>query len=72
MDRNEVCGGRQGKMERFCCSIICDAPTTVKVKGMRLDEILMKKEIEHTDIMCTTYVVIFYMNIVFFFFSFCF
>ena len=27
--------GRQGRMERYCCNVICGAPTTVKVKGLR-------------------------------------
>ena len=27
--------GRQGRMERYCCNVICGAPTTSKVKGLR-------------------------------------
>ena len=27
--------GRQGRMERYCCNIICGAPTTSEVKGPR-------------------------------------
>ena len=27
--------GRQGKMERYCCNVICGSPTTSKVKGLR-------------------------------------
>ena len=27
--------GRKGKVERYCCKVICGARTTVKVKGMR-------------------------------------
>ena len=27
--------GRQGRMERYCCKVICGAPTTSKVKGLR-------------------------------------
>ena len=30
--------GRQGRMERYCCSVICGAPMTSKVKGLRWDE----------------------------------
>ena len=30
--------GRQGRMERYCCNVICGAPTTSKVKGLRWDE----------------------------------
>ena len=26
--------GRQGRMERYCCKIICGAPTTSEVKGL--------------------------------------
>ena len=44
MDRNWVwrfheSSGRQGRMEKYCCNIICGAPTTSKVKGLRWDEI---------------------------------
>ena len=27
--------GRQGRVERYCCNIICGAPTTSEVKGLR-------------------------------------
>ena len=27
--------GRQGRVERYCCNVICGAPTTSKVKGLR-------------------------------------
>ena len=27
--------GRQGRMERYCCNVICGTPTTSKVKGLR-------------------------------------
>ena len=27
--------GRQGKVERYCCNVVCGAPTTLKVKGLR-------------------------------------
>ena len=30
--------GRQGRMERYCFNVICGAPTTSMVKGLRLDE----------------------------------
>ena len=30
--------GRQGRVERYCCNVICGAPTTSKVKGLRRDE----------------------------------
>ena len=30
--------GRQERMERYCCNIICGAPTISKVKGLRWDE----------------------------------
>ena len=30
--------GRQGRMERYCCNVICGAPTTSKFKGLRRDE----------------------------------
>ena len=26
--------GRQGKMERYCCNVICGAPTTSEAKGL--------------------------------------
>ena len=29
--------GRQGRIERYCCNVICGAPTTSKVKGLRWD-----------------------------------
>ena len=30
--------GRQGRVERYCCNVICGVPTTSKVKGLRWDE----------------------------------
>ena len=30
--------GRQGRMESYCCNVICGAPTTSKVKGLRWDK----------------------------------
>ena len=27
--------GRQGRIERYCCNVICGAPTTCKVKRLR-------------------------------------
>ena len=27
--------GRQGRIERYCCNVICSAPMTSKVKGLR-------------------------------------
>ena len=27
--------GRQGRVERYCCNVICGAPTTSEVKGLR-------------------------------------
>ena len=33
--QNMLLIGRQGRMERYCCSVICGAPTTSKVKGLR-------------------------------------
>ena len=27
--------GRQGRVERYCCNVFCDAPTTSEVKGLR-------------------------------------
>ena len=27
--------GRQGRRERYCCKVICGAPTTSKVMGLR-------------------------------------
>ena len=27
--------GRHGRMEKYCCNVICGAPTTSKVKGLR-------------------------------------
>ena len=30
--------GRQGRMERYCCNVICGAPTTSKVYGLRWDD----------------------------------
>ena len=35
--------GRQGRMERYCCNVICGAPTTSEVKGLRWDEIAEDK-----------------------------
>ena len=40
MDGNGVwrfpeASGRQGRMERYCCNVICGASTTSKVKGLR-------------------------------------
>ena len=26
---------KDGRMERYCCNVICGAPTTSKVKGLR-------------------------------------
>ena len=30
--------GRQERVERYCCNVICGAPTTSEVKGLRWDE----------------------------------
>ena len=43
MDRNRVWrfpegSGRQRRVERYCCNVICGAPTTSNVKGLRWDE----------------------------------
>ena len=27
--------GRQGRVDRYCCNVICGAPTTSEVKGLR-------------------------------------
>ena len=27
--------GRQGRVEKYCCNVICGAPTTSEVKGLR-------------------------------------
>ena len=40
MDRNGVWrfpmgSGRQGRVEMYCCNVICGAPTTSEVKGLR-------------------------------------
>ena len=40
MDGDGVCrfpegSRRQGRMERYCCNVICGAPTTSVVKGLR-------------------------------------
>ena len=35
--RFPVGSGRQGRVERHCCNVICGAPTTSEVKGLRLD-----------------------------------
>ena len=46
MDRNGVwrfpegSGGRHERMEKYCCNVICGAPMTSQVKGLRGDEIL--------------------------------
>ena len=29
---------RQGRVERYCCNVICGAPTTPEVKGLRWEE----------------------------------
>ena len=34
--------GRQGRMETYCCNVICGAPTTSNVKGLRWDEMINK------------------------------
>ena len=31
-------GRRQRKVEKYCCNVICGAPTTVKVKGLTYEE----------------------------------
>ena len=33
--------GEQGKMEKICCKIICDAPTALAVKGLMLMMLMM-------------------------------
>ena len=33
--------GEQGRMERYCCNVICGAPTTSNVKGLRWDEMCL-------------------------------
>ena len=43
MDRNGVWiftegSGRQGMVERYCFNVICGAPTTFEVKGLRWDD----------------------------------
>ena len=43
MDKNRVSrftenSGRQGMVERHCCNVNFGAPTTVRVKGLRLNE----------------------------------
>ena len=30
--------GRKGKVERYCCNVICGSPTTAEVKGLSRDE----------------------------------
>ena len=50
MDRNCVWripkgSERQGKVERYCCNVICGAPMIVKVKGLR-DEIILSQTYE--------------------------
>ena len=35
--------GRQGRVERYCCNVICGAPTTSEVKGLRWDDDKTKK-----------------------------
>ena len=44
MDSNGVwrfpeCGGRQGNVERYCCNVVCGVATTVKVKGLKWEEV---------------------------------
>ena len=50
MDRNVVWrfpegSGRLGRMETYCCNVICGAPTTFEVKGLRWDEMTITKSI---------------------------
>ena len=33
-----MCSRIHGKLERYCSNVICGAPTTVKVKGLRSDD----------------------------------
>ena len=45
MDGNGVCrfpegSGRQGRVERYCCNVICGSLTTSEVKGLRCDEVM--------------------------------
>ena len=49
MDGNGVCGfpegsGRQGRVERYRCNVICGAPTNFKVKGLRYTEYKKKRK----------------------------
>ena len=30
--------GRQGRVERYCCNVICGTPMTSEVKGLRRNE----------------------------------
>ena len=39
--------GRQGRVERYCCNVICGAPTTSEVKGQRRDEKMRSYRIAH-------------------------
>ena len=32
----------RGKVERYCCNVICGAPTNFKVKGLRSDKLRTK------------------------------
>ena len=41
--------GIQGRMERYCCNVICGAPTTSEVKGLR-DERDLIVDIKHLKI----------------------
>ena len=47
MNRNGVWrfpegSGRQGRVERYSCNVICGAPTTSEVKRLRRDEPLFR------------------------------
>ena len=33
--------GRQGRMERYCFNVICGAPTTSNVKGLRDESVFL-------------------------------
>ena len=57
MDRNGVWrfpegSGRQGKVNLYCCNVICGTPTTVKVKGQR-DERECSALLEMSEIILT-------------------
>ena len=41
--------GRQGRVERYCCKIICGAPMTSKVKGLRWDDEWENKQLEQKE-----------------------